>query len=149
MWAHYRGVQLDFTRPGKPTDNSHIESFNGRLRDECLNVHQFLSIADAQATIEAWRRDYNEVRPHGSLGDLTPAEFIKTRQERRTEKAGSLEQRTVHLLDQRHLTMAEHDVATRALVRKADWPYMPSLHTHGMERSTTGTGYQCELTESS
>jgi putative transposase len=88
-WAYYRGVQLDFTRPGKPTDNSHIESFNGRLRDECLNVHQFLSITDAQATIEAWRRDYNEVRPHGSLGDLTPAEFIKSRQERQIAKTGS------------------------------------------------------------
>lgn len=59
-WAFYRGVQLDFTRPGKPTDNSHIESFNGRLRDECLNVHQFPSIADAKEKIEAWRRDYNE-----------------------------------------------------------------------------------------
>jgi putative transposase len=88
-WAYYRGVQLDFTRPGKPTDNSHIESFNGRLRDECLNVHQFLSIADAQAKIEAWRRDYNEVRPHGSLGDLTPAEFIISRQEQRTAKTSA------------------------------------------------------------
>ena len=88
-WAYYRGVQLDFTRPGKPTDNSHIESFNGSLRDECLNVHQFLSIDHARATIEAWRQDYNEVRPHGSLGDLTPAEFVKIRQERRTENAGS------------------------------------------------------------
>ena len=68
----------------KPTDNSHIESFNGRLRDECLNVHQFLSIADAQAKIEAWRRDYNEVRPHSSLGDLTPREFIEESQEQRT-----------------------------------------------------------------
>jgi putative transposase len=89
-WAYYRGVQLDFTRPGKPTDNSHIESFNGRLRDECLNVHQFLSIEHAQMTIEAWRRDYNEVRPHSSLGNLTPAEFILKRQEGRTEKASSL-----------------------------------------------------------
>lgn len=87
-WAYYRGVQLDFTRPGKPTDNSR-ESFNGRLRDECLNVHQCLSIADAQAKIEAWRQDYNEVRPHGSLGDLTPAEFIKSRREQRTVKMGS------------------------------------------------------------
>lgn len=88
-WAYYRGVQLDFTRPGKPTDSSHIESFNGRLRDECLNVHQFLSLADAQAKIEARRRDYNEVRPHGSLGDLTPAEFIKSRQEHRTAKTSA------------------------------------------------------------
>jgi len=89
-WAYYRGVQLDFTRPGKPTDNSHIESFNGRLRDECLNVHQFLSIEHAQATIDAWRRDYNERRPHSSLGHLTPAEFVRNRQEQRTAKVGSL-----------------------------------------------------------
>ncbi len=66
-WAFYCRVQLDFTRPGKPTDNSHIESFNGRLRDECLNVHQFLSLDHAQATINAWRKDYNDRRPHGSL----------------------------------------------------------------------------------
>lgn len=74
-------------RPGKPTDNSHIESFNGRLRDECLNVHQFLSLAHAQTVMEAWRRDYDEVRPHSSLGDLTPAEFILKRQIGQTEKA--------------------------------------------------------------
>ncbi len=55
-WAFYRGVELDFTRPGKPTDNGHIESFNGRFRDECLNVHQFLSLEHAQRSIEAWRR---------------------------------------------------------------------------------------------
>jgi hypothetical protein len=81
-WAFYRGVQLDFTRPGKPTDNSHIESFNGRLRDECLNVHQFLSLADAKAKIDAWRCDYNSQRPHGSLGHLTPNEFAAHRQAR-------------------------------------------------------------------
>jgi putative transposase len=74
-WAFYRGVELDFTRPGKPTDNGHIESFNGRLRDECLNVHQFLSLDHAKTIIEAWRRDYNDHRPHSSLGDLTPTEF--------------------------------------------------------------------------
>ena len=74
-WAYARGVTLDFTRPGKPTDNGHIESFNARLRDECLNVHQFQSLDHAKALIEAWRIDYNEQRPHGSLGHLTPAEF--------------------------------------------------------------------------
>jgi putative transposase len=73
--AFYRGVDLDFTRPGKPTDNGHIESFNGRLRDECLNVHQFLSLAHAQMIIEAWRHDCNDHRPHSSLGDRTPSEF--------------------------------------------------------------------------
>ena len=89
-WAHARGVQLDFTRPGKPTDNGHIESFNGRLRDECLNVHQFVSLADARAKIEAWRRDYNSVRPHSSLGHLTPIEFVTRRQEQRTQEAALL-----------------------------------------------------------
>jgi putative transposase len=74
-WAYARGVALDFTRPGKPTDNGHIESFNGRLRDEFLNVHQFASLADVRARLEAWRVDYNEQRPHGSLGHLTPREF--------------------------------------------------------------------------
>jgi putative transposase len=83
-WAFQRGVQLDFTRPGKPVDNAFIESFNGRLRDECLNVHQFLSIEDAQAKIEAWRIDYNQHRPHGSLGRLTPNEYARQRQEQPT-----------------------------------------------------------------
>ena len=59
---------LDFSRPGKPTDNAFIETFNGSLRDECLNLHWFETMADARATIEAWRRDYNESRPHTSLG---------------------------------------------------------------------------------
>ena len=83
-WAYRRGVQLDFIRPGKPVENAFIESFNGRLRDECLNVHQFTSIADAQAKIEAWRVDYNQRRPHSSLGHLTPSEFVAQRQARTT-----------------------------------------------------------------
>jgi len=82
-WAFERGVQFDFTRPGKPTDNSHIESFNGRLRDECLNVQQFFSLDDAQAKLDAWRRDYNEHRPNSSLGHLTPCEFVTERQAQR------------------------------------------------------------------
>ena len=90
-WAFYRGVQLDFTRPGKPTDNSHIESFNGRLRDECLNVQQFFSLADARAKLETWRVDYNQQRPHGSLGQLTPSEFVTQRQHARTIDAGLLQ----------------------------------------------------------
>jgi putative transposase len=80
-WAYRRGVQLDFIRPGKPVENAFIESFNGRLRDECLNVHQFASLADAQAVLEAWRLDYNTRRPHSSLGHLTPSEFVRQRQE--------------------------------------------------------------------
>jgi putative transposase len=83
-WAYRRGVQLDFIRPGKPVDNAYIEAFNGRLRDECLNVHQFTSIADAQAKIEAWRIDDNARRPHSSLGHLTPNEFLAQCQKIRT-----------------------------------------------------------------
>ncbi len=77
-WAYRAGVTLDFSRPGKPTDNAYVESFNGRFRDECLNTHWFLSLEDARAKIEAWRRDYNETRPHTSLGFLTPAEFASS-----------------------------------------------------------------------
>jgi len=79
-WAYRRGVQLDFIGPGKPGENAFIESFNGRLRDECLNVHQFASLAEAQAIIEAWRCDYNQRRPHSSLGHLIPNEFLDQRQ---------------------------------------------------------------------
>ena len=75
-WAWQNKVQLDFTRPGKPTDNGLCESFNGRLRDECLNVNEFQNMAEAKRIIEAWRVDYNEHRPHSSLGNLTPKEFM-------------------------------------------------------------------------
>lgn len=76
-WAYERGVELDFSRPGKPTDNATVESFNGRLRQECLNEHWFLSLADATAKIEAWRRYYNENRPHSALEWATPTEFAR------------------------------------------------------------------------
>lgn len=74
-WAYARGVTLDFSRPGRPIDNAFVESFNGRFREGCLNVHWFLSLDDARAKIEAWRRFYNESRPHSALGDRTPHEF--------------------------------------------------------------------------
>ncbi len=74
-WAYQHGIKLDFIRPGKPVENCYIESFNGRLRDECLNAHVFLPLADARDKIEAWRKDYTEQRPHGPLGQITPAEF--------------------------------------------------------------------------
>ncbi|MGC3975632.1 MAG: IS3 family transposase [Nitrospira sp.] len=76
-WAYAHGVKLDFIRPGKPVENAVIESFNGRFRDECLNAQVFVSLHDARQKIEAWRIDYNEHRPHGSLGDLTPREFAE------------------------------------------------------------------------
>jgi putative transposase len=75
QWAYLNKVELDFSRPGKPTDNALIESFNGRLREECLNQNWFVSLEDARRVVEAWRREYNEERPHGSLGNLAPGEF--------------------------------------------------------------------------
>jgi len=76
-WAYQHDVVLDFSRPGKPTDNPFIESFNGSFRDECLNVNWFLSLADAEEKIEECRIEYNERRPHSSLGDRTPEEFAE------------------------------------------------------------------------
>jgi putative transposase len=75
LWAYFNGVTLDFSRPGKPTDNAFIESFNGRLRQECLDPNWFVCLDDARAKIEAWRKDYNEDRPHSALGNLAPREF--------------------------------------------------------------------------
>jgi putative transposase len=76
LWAYRKGVTLDFSRPGKPTDNTFIESFNGKLQAECLNAHWFLSLDDAVRKCEAWRRDYNEVRPHSAIGNKTPISLI-------------------------------------------------------------------------
>ena len=76
IWAYQKGVVLDFSRPGKPTDNSFIESFNGKLRSECLNAHWFLSLDDAQQKMEDWRRDYNEVRPHSAIGNKAPISLL-------------------------------------------------------------------------
>jgi putative transposase len=74
-WAYRRGVRLQFIEPGKPIQNAFIESFNSRLRDECLNEQVFVSLADARQRIEQWRLQYNRERPHSSLGYLAPEEF--------------------------------------------------------------------------
>ena len=76
-WAYRKGVKLSFIRPGKPVENAFAESFNGRLRDECLNTNWFLNLKHARDVIEEWRMDYNAVRPHSSLGGLAPQEFIE------------------------------------------------------------------------
>jgi putative transposase len=75
-WAYRRGVKLCFSRPGKPTDNAFVESFNGRFRQECLNTHWFEGLEEAREKIEVWRKEYNTERPHSSLGLRTPAEFL-------------------------------------------------------------------------
>jgi len=76
-WAYENGVTLDFSRPGKPTDNAFIESFSGSFRDECLNPNWFLSLDDARRKIAAWRDEYNFRRPHKALDFRTPAEFAR------------------------------------------------------------------------
>ena len=76
LWAYRHGVVMEFSRPGRPTDNAHIESFNGTFRDECLNIHWFADIADANQKVEGWRREYNESRPHKALNYLAPREFV-------------------------------------------------------------------------
>ena len=73
LWAYQHDITLDFSRPGKPTDNAFIESFNGKFRAECLNAHWFLGLEDAREKLEAWRRDYNELRPHSPIGNKPPA----------------------------------------------------------------------------
>jgi len=91
QWAYERGVRLRFIDPGKPVQNAFIESFNGRLRDECLNEHWFLSLAHARRITEEWRVDYNRNRPHTSLGNLTPLEYrrlLEDTQIKQPEPAG-------------------------------------------------------------
>jgi putative transposase len=76
-WAHRRGVRLQFSRPATPTDNPYIESFNGRLREECLNQHWFESMEEARGILESWRMEYNTERPHGALENRTPMEHLR------------------------------------------------------------------------
>jgi len=74
-WAYWNKVRLDFSRPGKPTDNAFIESFNSSLRRECLSQHYFINLYDANRALDQWRDDYNNTRPHSSLGNVPPAHF--------------------------------------------------------------------------
>lgn len=76
LWAYQKDVVLDFSRPGKPTDNAFIESFNGKFRAECLNTHWFMSLDDARLKMAEWLQDYNEVRPHSAIGNKPPISLI-------------------------------------------------------------------------
>ena len=80
QWTHERGILQHFNRPGKPVENAYIESFNGRVRDECLNLHWFQTLPQARLIVAAWHRDYNEVRPHSSLEDRSPNEYARLKQ---------------------------------------------------------------------
>lgn len=97
QWAYTRGVELRFIAPGQPVQNAFIESFIGRLRDECLNQHWFLALADARRTVETWRHDYNHVRPHSGLGYRTPAEVSEVVNAALRDRARREEQRLAGL----------------------------------------------------
>jgi putative transposase len=86
QWAYHNGVHLDFISPGKPVQNAFIESFNASLRKECLNSHWFRTLAEAKKQIEQWRREYNEERPHSSLGNQTPSEYTEDHNKRETSE---------------------------------------------------------------
>jgi hypothetical protein len=107
-WSYRRGIRLDFTRPGKPTDNGHIESFNGRLRDECLDVNQIASLEDAAEKIESWRLDYNDRHPHNSSGHLTPSEVVKLMAGKTDLRSSDFLTPTVQEWGQRHPHMTSH-----------------------------------------
>lgn len=87
QWAYCNGVHLDFISPGKPVENAFIESFNASFRKECLNAHWFQTLEDAKQTIEQWRREYNEEKPHSSLGKLAPMEFAENHNQPETSEA--------------------------------------------------------------
>ena len=80
-WSYQHGVRLEFIRPGRPVENGYIESFNGRLRDECLNVETFFDLTDVRDKLERWRQDYNQVRPHSALADRAPEEYARVWQQ--------------------------------------------------------------------
>ena len=85
LWAYGNNVTLEFSRPGKPTDNAFIESFNGSLRDECLNLHWFADLSDAREKLSAWQVEYNGSRPHKALNQLSPLEFSAQWAQQRSE----------------------------------------------------------------
>lgn len=86
QWAYKNGVKLHFIQPRKPTQNAYIESFNGKFQDECLNDNWFSTMQQAEEIIEEWRQDYNEARPHSSLGGISPSEFLKQIEVKNTER---------------------------------------------------------------
>ncbi len=88
-WCHEKGLRWDYIQPGKPYQNGYIESFNGKLRDECLNENWFTSLREAKRLVEEWRSEYNERRPHSSLGGRTPAEVARGGEEQREKLTGT------------------------------------------------------------
>ena len=98
-WCRDRGVAVHYIQPGKPVQNGHVESFNGRFRDECLNTNWFVNLTDARRKIEAWRKEYNEERPHSSLAYRTPDEFARICSEHTSRMAAIPPDRPSALVD--------------------------------------------------
>ena len=98
-WCSDRGVTVHYIQPGKPVQNGHVESFNGRFRDECLNTNWFVNLTDARRKIEAWRKEYNEDRPHSSLAYRTPDEFARICSEHTSRMAATPPDRPSALVD--------------------------------------------------
>jgi putative transposase len=123
-WIVDQGIETALIDPGKPWQNGVSESFNGKFRDECLSMEWFLSRAQAKAIIEAWRRHYNEVRPHSSLGYLTPAEFAASLQQTNAAPASATGRDAT-----RHGGFAPRPVATPSLKGQSSEQEMPVLST--------------------
>jgi putative transposase len=98
IWACNAGVNLHFIKPGKPTQNAFVESFNGRFRDECLNQYWFTSFEEANRLIQVWKHDYNNVRPHSALNNLTPAQFAKLKEEKEFARQNAASEGTLQLV---------------------------------------------------
>lgn len=105
QWAFEQGVRLHFITPGKPVENAYVESFNGKLRDECLNENWFESLAEARGVIEAWRVDYNQARPHSALGYQTPEEFAAEQAALLALPPATAEPREIGGIESRGLTL--------------------------------------------
>ncbi len=128
-WAYPNGVQIDLIRPGKPVENGYIESFNGRLRDECLNGEIFFNLADARQKLDRWRADYNEHRPHSSLADHTPAEFARMAGQR------SFALLSVNKTEPTTNQGFAHAGLTPALDRPSALPSEPFIRSKGLRES--------------
>jgi len=126
-WAYARGVRIDFIQPGKPVQNCFVESFNRTFRDDCLNMHWFVSLADAARTIEAWRTEYNGERPHSSLRGLTPAEFRQEHQQRENTLATTPEFRHNWINFGGHLSPFRHPDGAIARSARRHHPLTASL----------------------
>ena len=140
LWAYSNCVHLDFIRPGRPVENGYIESFNGKLRDECLNVEVFFTLADARHKLEHWHHDYNHQRPHSALNDRTPAEFAITCSGGQDGGRAALENASRFPLSLRTTT-----ALTTSLLETLTWSY--SIPSNGPKPNQAGRNLRSPLVQ--